>query len=201
MESQCSEQATETQDLVLELPENGIIAFNSISICRLCANPNEKVIGIYSEEGVSNDLANKMNLYLPVKVSESDTLPLQCCWGCASTVLAWHDLVLASVEADRRLRSIEIVPEKHENVTYIEEVAAEEQNASRWVKMHSVINLWVIQSVLKKCFGFVGILQKGQIHSFSELWDKYDWVSTENNTLSYIRKELIIIKCIKLPIF
>lgn len=79
------------------------------SPCRLCANKNEKVIGIYSEEGIANDLANKMNLYLPIKVSESDELPLQCCWSCASTVLAWHELVVASVEVDRRLRG---VPEK-----------------------------------------------------------------------------------------
>lgn len=80
------------------------------SVCRLCANKNEKVIGIYSEEGIANDLANKMNLYLPIKVSENDQLPLQCCWGCASTVLAWHELVIASVEVDRRLRGIS---EKH----------------------------------------------------------------------------------------
>lgn len=75
--------------------------------CRLCANKNEKVIGIYSEEGKANDLANKMNLYLPIKVSESDELPLQCCWSCASTVLAWHELVIVSVEADKKLRGAE----------------------------------------------------------------------------------------------
>lgn len=80
--------------------------------CRLCANQNERLIGIYSEEGISNDLANKMNLYLPIKVSEHDTLPLQCCWSCASTILAWHDLVVASVEADRRFRAAHIEVDK-----------------------------------------------------------------------------------------
>lgn len=129
MEPQCAEQIIDSQDLVLELPENEIIGFNTI--CRLCANHNEKVIGIYSEEGISNDLPNKMNLYLPVKVSESDTLPLQCCWGCASTVLAWHDLVVASIEADRRLRGMHIVSDKElnqEGVSYIKEVPVEEQD-------------------------------------------------------------------------
>lgn len=85
----------------------------SISIiCRLCANQSDKLIGIYSEDGVNNDLAGKMNLYLPVKVTETDNLPLQCCWQCASTVLAWHDLVVTSVEADRRLKSYQFVSEK-----------------------------------------------------------------------------------------
>ncbi|CAG9813695.1 unnamed protein product [Phaedon cochleariae] len=81
-------------------------------ICRLCANQNDKLIGIYSEDGINNDLANKMNLYLPIKVYETDDLPLQCCWQCASTVLAWHELVVASVEADRRLRSSQFVTTK-----------------------------------------------------------------------------------------
>lgn len=75
------------------------------TICRLCANSSTRAIGIYSEEGISNDLAGKMNLYLPIKVSDTDSLPLHCCWRCASTVLAWHELVVASVEADRRFKN------------------------------------------------------------------------------------------------
>lgn len=47
-------------------------------------------------------------MYLPIKVSENDELPQQCCWDCASTVLAWHDLFVASIEADRRLRNCEL---------------------------------------------------------------------------------------------
>lgn len=90
-------------------------------LCRLCANKNDKVIGIYSAEGVSNDLANKMNLYLPVKVCESDELPLHCCWSCASTVLAWHELVVACLEADKRLRGLDAIVEKPvENEVVIE---------------------------------------------------------------------------------
>lgn len=92
-----------TMEAPTEIP--GVIA----NVCRLCANENDKLIGIFTEDGLSNDLATKMNLYLPVKVAESDQLPLQCCWQCASTVLAWHDLVVTSVEADRRLRHTDYV--------------------------------------------------------------------------------------------
>ncbi|CAG9860386.1 unnamed protein product [Phyllotreta striolata] len=85
---------------------------NITEICRLCANQNDKLIGIYSEEGESNNLAIKMNSYLPIKVDKSDELPLQCCWQCASTILAWHELVVTSIEADRRLRNSPVVTEK-----------------------------------------------------------------------------------------
>lgn len=81
-------------------------------LCRLCANKNDKVISIYSEEGIANDLGNKINSYLPIKVAEIDVLPLHCCWGCASTVLAWHELVVATVEADKRLRGLDLDAEK-----------------------------------------------------------------------------------------
>jgi hypothetical protein len=56
------------------------------TICRLCASQDERFIGIFSEEGVGNDLSNKINLYLPVKVAVLDELPLQCCLNCASTI-------------------------------------------------------------------------------------------------------------------
>lgn len=92
---------------------------NINAICRLCANQSDKLIGIYSEDGISNGLADKFNLYLPIKVSEADHLPLQCCWQCASTLLAWHDLVLTSVETDRRLRSFQFDNDKQlEDMSY-----------------------------------------------------------------------------------
>lgn len=98
---------------IMDLQENELTEMISINvICRLCANQNDKLIGIYSEDGINNDLANKMNMYLPIKISDTDDLPLQCCWQCASTVLAWHDLVITSVEADRRLQSYQFVTEK-----------------------------------------------------------------------------------------
>lgn len=93
-------------------------------LCRLCAMKNEKTIGIYSEEGIANDLANKLNMYLPIKVAENDALPLHCCWSCASTVFAWHELVVASVEADKRLRGLDVVVEEQmENQVVLEDIA------------------------------------------------------------------------------
>lgn len=108
---------------IIQITEDGIEGFEIL--CRLCANKSDNLIPIYSEEGVSNDLSTKMNLYLPVKVNETDTLPLQCCFQCASTVLNWHELVIASVEADKRLRELHDEAQKHlqeQNVQYIQEI-------------------------------------------------------------------------------
>lgn len=99
-------------------PDNELTEVISINeICRLCANQNDKLIGIYSEDGINNELAIKMNMYLPVKVNETDDLPLQCCWQCASTVLAWHELVVTSLEADRRLKDYQLATKKQDEST------------------------------------------------------------------------------------
>lgn len=116
------DQITTDNIPIIQITENGIEGFEIL--CRLCANKSDNLIPIYSEEGVSNDLSTKMNLYLPVKVSENDALPLQCCFQCASTVLNWHELVIASVEADKRLRELHAEAEKHlqeQNEQFIEE--------------------------------------------------------------------------------
>lgn len=97
-------------DPIIHLTENGVEGFEVL--CRLCANRSDHLIPIYSEEGVSNDLADKMNMYLPIKVTKDDLLPLQCCFQCATTVLTWHELVVATLEADRRLRDVQIEVEK-----------------------------------------------------------------------------------------
>ncbi|XP_044263377.1 zinc finger protein OZF-like isoform X2 [Tribolium madens] len=97
-------------DLGIEPDEIEIVSVNTI--CRLCGSQNERLIGIFSDEGIGNDLSNKINLYLPVKVAASDDLPLQCCWNCASTLLAWHELVVTSVETDRRFRNSQFIAEK-----------------------------------------------------------------------------------------
>lgn len=97
-------------DPIIHLTENGVEGFEVL--CRLCANRSDHLIPIYSEEGVSNDLADKMNMYLPIKVTKTDLLPLQCCFQCATTVLTWHELVVATLEADRRLRDVQIEVEK-----------------------------------------------------------------------------------------
>lgn len=109
----------DTKDTVLlDMRSNELTELVSINeICRLCANQNKKLMGIYSAEGENNDLATKMNSYLPIKVDKTDNLPLQCCWQCASTILAWHELFVTSIEADRRLRSYQLVSEKQHQTT------------------------------------------------------------------------------------
>ncbi|KRT86072.1 C1 domain containing protein [Oryctes borbonicus] len=96
--------------IILNIDETEMIRLDVI--CRLCANQSDRIIGIFSEEGTTHELAIKMNTYLPIKVNEDDTLPLQCCWNCASAVLAWHELVVGSVEADRRLKELQIIASK-----------------------------------------------------------------------------------------
>ncbi|KAF7279801.1 hypothetical protein GWI33_006725 [Rhynchophorus ferrugineus] len=91
---------------------------NIQTVCRICANESDRRIEIFSEDGIANDLANKINLYLPIKVTSTDNLPKQCCWQCTSTILAWHNLVLISAEADKRLRSHHLPHKQFENVPY-----------------------------------------------------------------------------------
>lgn len=111
--------AAQTFYLPTEIEPQVSDMMNVHTICRICANESDKRIDIFSEDGIANDLANKINLYLPVKVTNIDNLPLQCCWQCASTILAWHDLFLISSEADKRLRSFQFLSQKQlENVPY-----------------------------------------------------------------------------------
>lgn len=100
--------------LTVKLNKNELTKMINIhTVCRVCANESDKFVSIYSEDGVNNDLANKINLYLPIKVNDGDNLPLQCCWQCASTVLTWHELVLTSTAAEKKFRSYILVKEEH----------------------------------------------------------------------------------------
>lgn len=79
------------------------------TVCRLCGRVDDATIGIYSEEGLANDLESKIVKYLPIKVSKDDRLSLQCCRDCTSTLLTWHRLFVDCVETNRRLNDVEIV--------------------------------------------------------------------------------------------
>ncbi|XP_050294888.1 zinc finger protein 586-like [Anthonomus grandis grandis] len=85
---------------------------NLSTMCRLCGNQNNRLIGLYSEDSISNDIPGKINLYLPIKVTENDHFPLNCCWQCLSTLLVWHELFVKSVETDQKLRSFQFISEK-----------------------------------------------------------------------------------------
>ncbi|KAJ4435187.1 hypothetical protein ANN_23763 [Periplaneta americana] len=43
-----------------------------------------------------------------MSVTETDTLPQHMCYQCASTLIAWHDLVISCVEADKKLRELQM---------------------------------------------------------------------------------------------
>lgn len=107
METQCENDINQTESMVLHIADTQILRFDLV--CRICGNESDKNISIYGPDGQSNDLALKINTYLPVKISEDDTLPLNCCYTCTSTVLTWHELVVHSVEADRKLRELPVV--------------------------------------------------------------------------------------------
>ncbi|CAL1686619.1 unnamed protein product [Lasius platythorax] len=74
-----------------------------IHLCRTCANSCDNLISIFEGEGAEHDLPSKILKYLPIHVSESDTLPLQLCHHCAGTLLAWHDLSEGCLSAERKL--------------------------------------------------------------------------------------------------
>ncbi|XP_069673070.1 zinc finger protein 883-like isoform X22 [Periplaneta americana] len=77
-------------------------------LCRVCANPNDYLIPIFDGEGLEHELSMKIQKHLPIKVTETDTLPQHMCYQCASTLIAWHDLVISCVEADKKLRELQM---------------------------------------------------------------------------------------------
>ncbi|XP_017757434.1 PREDICTED: zinc finger protein 888-like isoform X2 [Eufriesea mexicana] len=81
--------------------------FSWSNLCRVCANTNDHLIPIFEGEGLQHDLCNKIHRYLPICISESDTLPLQLCYHCAATLLAWHELLEGCLNAERRLLEIQ----------------------------------------------------------------------------------------------
>nr|XP_012145087.1 PREDICTED: zinc finger protein 157-like isoform X2 [Megachile rotundata] len=84
---------------VMQLEER----FSWSNLCRICANTNDHIIPIFDGEGLQHDLCNKIHKYLPIQISENDTLPLQLCYHCAATLLAWHELSEGCLNAERRL--------------------------------------------------------------------------------------------------
>lgn len=51
-------------------------------------------------------------MFLFEQVTEIDKLPLQICYQCASTLIAWHNLYEGCSVADKRLREILSIDEK-----------------------------------------------------------------------------------------
>ncbi|XP_012528366.2 zinc finger protein 260 isoform X2 [Monomorium pharaonis] len=76
-------------------------------LCRICANSSDHMIPIYEGVGVQHDLSSKILKYLPIHVSESDTLPLQLCNRCANVLMAWHELSEGCLSAERKLLELQ----------------------------------------------------------------------------------------------
>ncbi|XP_019699474.1 zinc finger protein GLI4-like [Harpegnathos saltator] len=80
--------------------------FQWTDLCRICANASDHLISIFEGEGAELDLSSKILKYLPIQISRSDTLPLQLCYHCAVTLLAWHELSKDCLNAEKKLLEI-----------------------------------------------------------------------------------------------
>lgn len=78
---------------------------NLNGLCRLCGNENLEVINIRSEEGLRNDLPNKFEMLIPIKLVESKEQPVLCCLECLSAILSWHQFIQKVLDTNQRLIS------------------------------------------------------------------------------------------------
>ncbi|XP_075983019.1 uncharacterized protein LOC142981190 isoform X2 [Anticarsia gemmatalis] len=103
-----SEPSGSSDKLVVALPTTDVNlddVKDFSNVCRICATVTELVIPIFSGEGLQNNLADKIQKHLPIKVSTTDVLPQVVCYQCSSTLLAWHELVKCCVQADQALKT------------------------------------------------------------------------------------------------
>uniref|UniRef100_A0A146KPD1 ZAD domain-containing protein n=1 Tax=Lygus hesperus TaxID=30085 RepID=A0A146KPD1_LYGHE len=90
----------------MELGNTSYVSQDPSGHCRTCGNGHEYYIQIYSDAGKTHELADKINRHLPIMVSESDTLPTQICYQCASTLLAYNDLIEVCLNAEKRFHCL-----------------------------------------------------------------------------------------------
>uniref|UniRef100_A0A023EZ05 Putative c2h2-type zn-finger protein n=1 Tax=Triatoma infestans TaxID=30076 RepID=A0A023EZ05_TRIIF len=76
------------------------------SICRICSVNSDYLMPVFSGEGLDQQLSTKISTYLPIKVAEDDDLPKKICYQCASTILAWHELVENCLKTEKRLNNL-----------------------------------------------------------------------------------------------
>ncbi|XP_044746249.1 zinc finger protein OZF-like isoform X2 [Coccinella septempunctata] len=74
---------------------------NSNGICRLCGRQDLKLININSEEGLKNELYNKIELHIPIKLIESTNTSFECCMECVKLIVSWHNFVLKVLETNQ----------------------------------------------------------------------------------------------------
>ncbi|KAJ8674339.1 hypothetical protein QAD02_005601 [Eretmocerus hayati] len=77
-----------------------------LELCRICGGGSDRYIHVFDDEGLQHDLRGKIHRHLPLKVSEGDSLPLQICYNCATTLLAFDDMHKNCLNTQTRLRDI-----------------------------------------------------------------------------------------------
>ncbi|KAE8746391.1 hypothetical protein FOCC_FOCC006886 [Frankliniella occidentalis] len=75
-------------------------------ICRLCSRMNRFVVHIYGDEGVQMQLAQKINIYLPITVNPNDPLPKTVCISCIDSLEAQHELMEQFKWARQRVQRV-----------------------------------------------------------------------------------------------
>ncbi|XP_066594749.1 zinc finger protein 271-like [Prorops nasuta] len=84
------------------------------NVCRICANYSDHLVPIFKGEGIEQELSSKINKYLPISISEDDTLPLQLCYHCTLTLITWHELITGCLNAQQRLLEMQMVQPKEQ---------------------------------------------------------------------------------------
>ncbi|KAK9873575.1 hypothetical protein WA026_023132 [Henosepilachna vigintioctopunctata] len=92
---------------------------SNVNVCRLCGSHDSKLIDIYSEEGLQNDIPNKIKLYIPIELSKYEEASNECCLECIATLLSWHDFIQKALDTDQRYKSeydkLEVLPQNIES--------------------------------------------------------------------------------------
>ncbi|XP_043482837.1 zinc finger protein 484-like isoform X2 [Leptopilina heterotoma] len=96
-------------------------------MCRTCGTVNDHLIPIFKEDGLEHNFSSKIQKHLPIKVCETDILPLQLCYQCAATLLAWDELSDGVLSAQSRLLRLQEQAEQRRSSVY-EEPAKPEEN-------------------------------------------------------------------------
>ncbi|XP_059470502.1 zinc finger protein 271-like isoform X2 [Neocloeon triangulifer] len=104
------EEITEDK-LCFKLPYSGFPSLceadvKSIDLCRICGSPKNAKLAIFSEEGRKRNLCEKIHKHLPIRVMESDRLPLQICLVCVTYLEMCHQLVKCCGETEQRLKEL-----------------------------------------------------------------------------------------------
>ncbi|XP_025208066.1 zinc finger protein 354B-like [Melanaphis sacchari] len=84
-------------------------------ICRTCGNTAD--VEIFGRDGVTLQLEEKINSYLPITVSKNDNLPLKLCNVCINRLENCHCLIVSTIEMNKTLEEV-IKKEQIKNNSY-----------------------------------------------------------------------------------